>query len=427
MACGGDEPAPKAKPAPTEASGQAAAPPAPEPAAAPAERPDGPLPTIMMVQAQFVKGANGKPAPGPAKLVLWRTDGKGNWWDEIIEDESSNVFHKAVPYDDGILTIAAGQKPDRKAPSLPARLTHWTQGDEGWTGNVLWEKGWGGKFNRLRDFEIADFDGDGKDEIAIATHDEGVVAVADRGDDGTWTVAEMDQKADTFVHEVEAGDVDGDGKIEFYVTPSARNKASGESQPGGVARYDFKGGKYVQSEVVYWDESHAKEILVTDTDPENGADELYVVKEGHVVKEGKKIKLVDPVKIIRIDRKDGKIVETEVASIEDRQCRFLVPGDVNHDGKLDLVAAGMQSGLWMLTRKDDGTFKNTLIDDKTGGFEHATHVADLDGDGKLEIYVASDKQRELRSYTWNGKDFDKKVIAKLPKSHITWNLQDGVL
>ena len=32
-------------------------------------------------------------------------------------------------------------------------------------------KSWGGKFNRLRDIEVGDVDGDGKDELVLATED----------------------------------------------------------------------------------------------------------------------------------------------------------------------------------------------------------------------------------------------------------------
>ena len=69
----------------------------------------------------------------------------------------------------------------------------------------------------------------------------------------------------------------------------------------------------------------------------------------------------------------------------------------------------------------------TNIDKESSGFEHATHVADLDGDKKAEIYVAADDQRELRRYVWNGTDFDREVISRIPKLHISWNLQDAKL
>lgn len=411
-ACAGGEPeTPPPAPAPAPV-----APPAP-----PAE-PDGPLATILMSQAQFVT-QGGKPKPGPAKLVLWRTDGK-QWWSSKIEDPDSNVFHKAIWWRDGILTIGAGQV--GFDPAKPATLRHWKKEGSTWVATTLYEAKWGGRFQRFRDVEIGDVTGDGKEDIVIATHDMGVVAVGQEAADGKWEFVQMDEQADTFVHEVEIGDVDGDGKKEFYVTPSERNKASGESQPGAVARYDFRDGKFVRSWVAQWAESHAKEILVTDI-AKDGREELYVVREGHTVKGADgKLEIKDPVQILRMDPgKGGKYVEVKVATVEDKQTRFLVPGDVNGDGKTDLVAASEGSGLFVLEQNGDGTFKTTLVDAASGGFEHATHVADLDGDGKVEIYVAADKQKEFRRYAWDGTTYKRERIAEIPAQHITWNLQDG--
>jgi hypothetical protein len=373
---------------------------------------------LIVTQAQFLD-EGGKVRPGPARMTVYRTDGT-NWWDEVIEDPESNVFHKGIAWRDGILTIGA----------MKAKLVHWTKGASGWTPKTLWEASWGGKFDRLRDIEVGDLDGDGKDEIAIATHDMGVVAVGDEQDDGTWTFQEFDKTPDTFVHEVEIGDVDGDGKPEFYVTPSERNKSSGVSQPGGVARYDHKNGKYVRSQVVHWDESHAKEILVADIDG-SGGPELYVAKEGHVTKKGTETTLNDPATIVQlVPGAGGKWTEKAIASLpNEKQLRFLVPGDVTGDGKVDLVAAGMDSGLWVLQRGDDGTFTPQLVDAVSGGFEHATHVADLDGDGKLEIYSASENKRDrsISRFAWNGTTWVKTKVADIPERRITWNLQDAKL
>lgn len=410
MACSGGD-APVDKPVPD---------PAPAVDPEPKGPPPGPLPALIMVQSQFI--ASG---PGPAKMTLFRTDGT-DWWPEVIEDPDSNVWHKAMAWRDGILTIGANGT--KEAP-IEAHLKHWTKEGDAWKATTLYAGSFGGKFNRLRDIEIADMDGDGAEEIVLATHDMGVVAVGDEAD-GAWTFQELDKAEDTFVHEVEVGDVDGDGKPEFYVTPSARNKASGVSQPGGVARYDFKGGKYVRSTVVHWDESHAKEILVADLDGD-GTDELYVAKEGHVVKEGKKKVLKDPVQMVRmVPGAGGKWEEKPVATLAgEKQCRFLVDADVDGDGKADLVASGMNTGLWVLKLQEDGTFANELVDKNSGGFEHATHVADLDGDGKVEIYAASEKKgyRELRQYKWVDGAWKRSKIASIPSKHITWNLQDGKL
>ena len=183
--------------------------------------------------------------------------------------------------------------------------------------------------------------------------------------------------------------------------------------------------------VVQWPESHAKEILVADLDGD-GVDELYAAKEGHVEKgaNGGKPVLVDPAKVVRFTKEGKGWTETVVATLDnEKQCRFLVPGDLNGDGKKDIVAAGMETGLWLLERGADGTFSKTGIDADSGGFEHATDVADLDGDGKLEIYAASEKvgARVLRKFSWDGTMWKKEKIADIPDQRITWNLQDGTL
>ncbi len=399
-----------------------------EPPAPPAEPPAEPLPapkcaakapaaanSLLMVQAWFDM-QNGKPMPQPAKMLIWRS-GESGWTSEEVLDEGSNVFHKAVVWRQGVLTIGA----------MGAALKHWKKEGDVWTSTTLFEKSWGGKFDRLRDLEIGDVNGDGKDDLVLATHDQGVVAVGSESDDGKWTFVEMDQAADRFVHEIEIGDVDGDGKNEFYATPSDRNRASMESQPGGVVRYDWDGTTYVRSSVAQWDVSHAKEILVADIDGDC-TDELYAVREAHTKKDAAgAVQIIDPVRIFRVNKTADGWQQTDVASIDDKQMRFIVPGDVDGDGRMDLVAASMKKGLFVMRLQAGNVFKAELIDADSGGFEHATHVADLDGDGKIEIYVAADKQSKLNQYKWNGTKFDKATIGEIPKRHLTWNLQDGVL
>ncbi len=377
----------------------------------------GPLPALLMVQAHFVR-EGGRPVPQPAKLVIWRTDGD-RWEGEEVLDPDSNVFHKAMPWRDGFLTIGA----------MGAKLKYWTGGQGQWQSTTLWEQSWGGKFDRLRDVEIGDVDNDGVDEIVLATHDQGVVAVGHE-DDGVWTFTELDKAPDIFVHEIEIGDVDGDGQREFYATPSARNQASGESQPGKVVRYDFTDGAWQRTILVDWPESHAKEILVTQV---GGEDVLYAVREAHAEKDAAgELKILDPVRIVRLLPGEDGWTQTVVGTLDDQQCRFLAPGDVDGDGQLEIVAAGYKTGLYVLELGEEGTWTPTLIDADSGGFEHSTNVADLDGDGTLEIYVANDVDKKdergaLRRYVWNGTSYDRSEISEIAPLHITWNLQDARL
>ena len=145
----------------------------------------------------FKNDAQGNPLPQPAQMRIWCADESGQWKSDVVDDSDSNVFHKIIPMPNGTLvTIGA----------MAAHLKEWTVTDGNWSGKTLWEKSWGGRFDRLRDIEIGDVDHDGKDEWAIATHDQGVVAVYNP-DEGADAVIEMDQTADTFVHEIEIGDI----------------------------------------------------------------------------------------------------------------------------------------------------------------------------------------------------------------------------
>ena len=161
---------------------------------------------------------------------------------------------------------------------------------------------------------------------------------------------------------------------------------------------------------------HAKEILVDDVDGD-GRDELYVSVEA--VSGGQ-------VEILRFDADTDPTEGIHVAELRDRLCRFLTAGDVDGDGKREIVAAGAKSGLWLLRppARGKGVWKTESIDRASSGFEHAALLADLDQDGSDELYVASDDQGEIRRYVWTDDRFQKEVIhtRAIPESVFTWNL-----
>ncbi|MDG2305871.1 MAG: VCBS repeat-containing protein [Candidatus Binatia bacterium] len=416
VACQSEAP----KPAKTEKkAAPAAAKPAPKPPAAkappttPPPQPrrealdGGPYPALLVSQAQFIDGPKG-PVPGPAKLTIVRETPDG-WVTSVVEDPDSNVFHKAMMYGDSILTIGANK----------AMLKTWTFADGAWKEETHWNPTFGGKFDRLRDVEMADVDGDGQIELVIATHDQGEIVIVHP--DEEWRVEKIDAQTNTFVHEIELGDVDGDGALEIFATPSKPNKLDQE-QPGEVSMYKRgEDGSWTKSIVDAPGDTHAKEILAANPDAE-GPSELYIVWEGAM----KKGQLVRPVTIKEYRMKDGAWESTVVTTVPDRQMRAIASGDVNADGKIDMVAGGLGSGLWLFEQGDDGWTK-TLIDENSSGFEHPVLLADLDEDGNLEIYVGSEDQGQLRRYRWEDGKFVKTAVGKLGSGDITWNVQDGKL
>jgi hypothetical protein len=290
-------------------------------------------------------------------------------------------------------------------------------------GTAIWQKDFGGKFSRMRDAEVADLYGDGKPTIAVATHDQGVVAVLRPKPDGSFEAIELDHEPNTFVHEIEIGDLDGDQVLEVYATPSEPNKLDERPQTGHVVRYvPAKGeGRKVVADL---GQRHAKEILVGDVDGD-GRDELYVSIEGEVGGEGGK-QLISPVEIRRYDAGTPANAGVVIATLDDRLCRFLTAGDLDGDGKRELIAATFSSGIWMLRPGADpkAKWQTELVDADSAGFEHAAVIADLDSDGVSELYVASDQHKELRRYVWQGGKPVREVIYRRPDARpiFTWNL-----
>jgi hypothetical protein len=366
--------------------------------------------SLVLSLAQFApkSGTGGAPKPLPAGLEFLTPTEEGPWKLTTFDDADSNVFHKAMEYQGRLLTAAGSA----------AALKLWSpDGSGGLTAETVWLKDFGGKFSRMRDVEVGDLFGDGSLAMAVATHDQGVVATVvpiAPGADGSFRVEEIDHEPNTFVHEIEIGDVDGDGVLEVYATPSEPNRLDGREQSGFVTRYVPKTGEG-RKIVADLGTRHAKEILVADVDGD-GRDELYVVVEGKINPETNALE--HGVEIRRYDADTDPAEGVVIAELRDRLCRFLTAGDVDGDGKKELVAAAFSSGLWLLRPGADPNQKWTTssIDRDSSGFEHAAILADLDEDGSDELYVASDKHKQVRRYVWNGSRLAREV--KIGRAHV---------
>ncbi len=405
LACGSAEEAQApAASAPEPAPAPAA--PAPEPASAtPADLPQG-----LLVAISKFERKDGKPLPKSELMVLVREGGA--WVASAYDDPESNVFHKAMVYappgrEPGVLTLGG----------TGAVLKLWRKGEDGRLApaETLWQEDFGGKWSRMRDAEQADLYGDGGSALAVATHDQGVFAVVRPKAGGGWDVNKMDEQPDKFIHEIEIGDLDGDGVPEVYATPSDPNKLDGKPQHGEVVRYvpAANEGRVVVADL---GGRHAKEILVDDVDGD-GRDELYVSIEAA---EG------GDLEVRRYDAGTDPAAGHTIATLSDPMARFLTAGDVEGDGVKEMVVAAKDTGLWLLRPGGDpkGAWEKALIDADSKGFEHAALLADLDGDGKDELYVASDDDKELRRYVWQDGDFQREVIHARSEALpiLTWNL-----
>jgi len=421
IGCGGgdqdDEPAPEPDPTPDEqpqtGGGSGAG------TAASAEVPDDLPNGLLLAYSQFpVRDGRVVPDPGAARLEMLTRRG-GEWHVEVLEDEDSNVFHKAMPFtppggEPGILTLGAED----------AAVKLWRRSGDEWTATTLWEAEFGGRFDRMRDAEVGDLFGDQRPAIAVATHDQGVVAVLRANADGEYTANELSRTENTFIHEIEIGDLNGDGTLEFYATPSEPNDLDGGDQSGQVVRFVPSQGS--ESTVVAdLGNRHAKEIWVGDVDGD-GTDELYVAVEARTTGSGRDVRIVEPVEIRRYEADTPPDQGVVIATIDDRLTRFLTVGDLDGDGSDEMVAAAFSSGLWLLRpgRDPNSEWAIESIDRDSSGFEHASYITDLDGDGTDELYVAADEQGEVRRYVWVDGRARRSVIhsREHPRSQMTWNI-----
>lgn len=246
----------------------------------------------------------------------------------------------------------------------------------------------------------------------MGTHDEGVVALVRPDGRGGFAATEIDRQPETFVHEVEVGDLDGDGVLEVYATPSRPNVLDGTPQPGSIVRYvpARDEGRTLFADL---GDRHAKEILVADVDGD-GRDELYASVEA--VSGGS-------VEVRRYRAGALPAPGETIAVLPDQMCRCLTAGDVDGDGRREIAAA--KAGLWFLRPGAPGeSWSRERIASDSSGFEHAALLADLDGDRRDELYVASDEQHEVRRYRWRDGAWTKEVLHRYEggKSGFTWNL-----
>lgn len=372
--------------------------------------------TILLPQAQFdwdvQPDGSKKPKPGPARLLMltWNKE----WQRQVLEDADSRVFHKALclntPKGPKLVTLGG----------TDAMLKLWELKDKTWTFETLWHPKFGGKWDRLRDLEIGNIDDDPAPEMVVATHDQGVIAVLD-AQDSTWKVQQVYQEPDTFVHEIEIGDVDNDGHNEFFATPSKPNKAK-QSQAGKILMFRYQHGTYVSQTIAEFSSSHVKEILVADLNQDK-IKELYAAKEAELAKGG--LEAV-PLEILRFEPSPkGPWKFTIIAKLPGAiQSRVLLATDLTQTGKPELVFTTMKAGIWRLIPPTQGqdVWKQKLIDKDSSGFEHAANVADVDLDGKPELYVAADDQDEIRQYVWQQDKFIRQTIEPMAKSDLTWNI-----
>ena len=347
-------------------------------------------------------------APRARADLLTRSGGE--WRVDSFEDPGSGAFHKAMPF------LPPGGRPGIVTlQGTAASVKLWHRGPNGWTSETLWLDTESIFFG---DAEAGNLFGDGE-ALAIATPAQGVTTL--RWVNGRASARRIDPRPYTLMPELEIGDLNGNGQREIYA-PTMNL----DGQHGEVVRYvPQPNGEAQRTVVADLGNRRAKDIWVGDMDGD-GRDELYVAVEALTRGAEDSVEIVEPVQIRRYEAETAPTEGVVIATLQDRFTGLLTVGDVDGDGHREMVAAAFSSGLWVLRPGSNprSEWSSECIDRDSSGFEHTSTFADLDGDGRDELYVAADDQGELRRYVWANGSPRREVIHRRDKQRAahTWSI-----
>ena len=214
----------------------------------------------------------------------------------------------------------------------------------------------------------ADFNGDGKPDLALA-NGSGTVSVLLGNGDGSFQ-PHVDYAAGPAADSLTAGDFNGDGKLDLVVVNNNSN------QSGTISVLLGNGDGTFQSHVDYPVGTGPYSIAVGDFDRDGRLD-LVVANYP-----------VDDTVSVLLGNGDGTF-KPQVTYAVGRQPDSVAAGDLNGDGKLDLAVSNFADGtLSVLLGNGDGTF-HAHVDYPAGRVPSTVIIGDFNGDGKLDLATSN--------------------------------------
>ena len=219
----------------------------------------------------------------------------------------------------------------------------------------------------------ADFNRDGKPDLAVVNNSSNNISVLLGKGDGTFSAAN-NFDAGSGPNSLAVGDFDGDGQLDLAVLVPP---ASDGSSPGEVRILLGNGDGTFQAPRVAPLGNQETALAVADVNGDKKADLLVSLPDGTgVVEVG-----------VRLGNGDGTFQASK--TVMTNQQNILAIADFNGDGKLDLAIA-VSGATQILLGQGDGTFSPSGIASLTGGYNaNSAWTVDLNNDGKLDLVISS--------------------------------------
>ncbi|MCC7313301.1 MAG: VCBS repeat-containing protein [Planctomycetes bacterium] len=213
---------------------------------------------------------------------------------------------------------------------------------------------------------IGDFDGDGEPDLALANNVADQVSVLIGRGDGTFQTAIAYAAGDSPTSAV-IGDVNGDGRPDLVVANSSSNN---------VSVLLGNGDGSFQSAVNYGTGHAPISVVVGDL---NNDGRLDIVTANDISANG-------TVSVL-LNIGSGTFTTAVDYGVGDRPFSVAI-GDLNRDGRLDLGVANVWSNnISVLLGNGDGTLQSA-VDYVVGSYPYSIATDDLNGDGKPDLVIA---------------------------------------
>ena len=305
-------------------------------------------------QLSFVKSSTLATNPWPQSIAVADFNGDGKL------DLAVSVYSIFTPLTDMNILLGNGDGTFTAAPAFPL------------TGQ------------NVNNGVAADFNGDGKADLAISLPDADEVQVLLGNGDGTFTPMPAISAKGVFV--IATGDFNGDGKADLAVVSPGSNTltillGNGDGTFTTKATIPVPGGP--------------QSIAIGDFNRDGKADLAVADYSSNTV-------------TVLLGNGDGTFTEVASSPATGIEPLSIAVGDFNGDGVPDLAVTNQNNGapalgsVTVLLGHGDGTFTPTAVSPVTGSNPNSVAVADFNGDGRADLVVANAGSNTVTVLLGNG-------------------------